>query len=737
MYKRISRALRLSASTSCHSFSTSSSSAFFFGRPAPPDATTLLRDLADARRAERLDLVTKVYPALVAAIPGEPSSLPHSVHSTLTSVMSFVAQTNRFPLLLKMFNDLPKFGFRPSATDHRILLQGLMNEGEHERALDWLASMEKTYGLTPRTREWNVVLEGYKSKKNIEGLEKVLALMKLRGVALDVRSFNTLISAAFQGHNFDEARRLRSEMEAQGIATDAWTDTILLSGFLEAGELASASSIRKRLEPLVERWLLDGASESYDVAVVNVFIKYECVTAGLDAGIALAAKFSDAGLPCDMWTINSLVKFRVGKGLKSAAQGVKFLERLQTVTGMTADSRAWTLVQNSLLAGSGGLNEALEVHQEARDRSVRVDSQMVQPLLSHLLLPSPTAQSFAIAKSLYEDLATSSRSFHSAPDLSVYTTLLRACADYSSPDLEFSRSLLADMQQRGIRLEPGSVTWHIVAHIRVARDFDEAFQAYDTIRGLHVTSLNTASYNTVLAAFTSLPFASTSSESSTAFIQEFLSDMRRSKNPPDAATYSLLLSYYSASGSTSASSVAHIHSLVKVDSNLDPDTALLNALMNAYSHVKAFNAALGVWDSMRANRATSRSGLVDETSVSIVFDTLGWLGRQNGLKRARDLWAALKQEHFPLNLKNYESWVECLCRMDELDAAERVVFEEMGRDEPVEATASTLKVLLKFVRKSRGREKSDELWRRAEKERPELRRSMLELPERLRPVVNV
>lgn len=690
---------------------------FFFNRPPPPDSAKLLDDLDAARSAERLDLVSKLYPSLVATVKQTATPLSPARRAKVQRVMAFVARANRISLLQRMFSDLPDLGFAQTHTDHSVLLLGFARAGKAARALSWAEGMEATYGIAPSVKDWNVVLGGFRREGDMEGMRTVLRRMTQNGCPPDVISYNNLLSALFEQGRVHEARGVRDEMEASGVEADVWTETTLLSGFVEASELASAAEVQRRLAPVVAAWEKD-RPEDFDLAAVNAIAKFACATEGFSSGVGLVEGYRDRGHALNEITLDTLAK-EGARGLATAEEGIKLLEDLEESTGVRAGRKAWSITIAGVLAGPGGTDEALKVLQEARDRSVKPDSTMIQPLLS-ALLSTPSTESFAIAKELYEDLAASSRAYSTAPDSSIFITLLRACAHPTLHDLEFSHTLLADMRERDVRLDPQTVTWHIVALMRVARDFADAFQAYDKVRALDASILDTQAYNIILSAFTSLFFPPSPSSpdpdahiAPPALILEFLSDMRRTSHPPDAVTYSLLLTYYSRTASASVSLVSHLHSLIKLDTNVDPDTALFNSLMGAYSRVGAFQTAFRIWDSMRAN------GDVDSTSVSIVLDTCGFA---RDPKRARRTWEELRRERFELNRKNWDSWVECLCRLGDFDEAERVVFEEMregGAARGVVAGVSTLETLIKLSRREKGL-RWEEVRERVRTERPDL-----------------
>ncbi|KEP49041.1 PPR domain protein, partial [Rhizoctonia solani 123E] len=130
--------------------------------------------------------------------------------------------------------------------------------------------------------------------------------------------------------------------------------------------------------------------------------------------------------------------------------------------------------------------------------------------------------------------------------------------------------------------------------------------------------------------------------------------------------------------------IQRIHTLLKLDTDLTPDTGLLNSLMLAYGHAGAIENVLAIWGQMVDRRWNS-------ASASIVIDALGRSGRSN-LNRARKLWDLLRRHHgSKLTVNIYTSWVEALCRLGEFAEAERVVFVDMsGNVRPDEKTLRTL-----------------------------------------------
>ncbi|GAA5986656.1 hypothetical protein JCM10908_003845 [Rhodotorula pacifica] len=710
------------------SFSTSPRSSFFFRRPTK-SASDLARELLDAKDRDRPDVLARVYPQLVAAAKEASSSRapPPLSPDELRALMRFAVKTRRFQLCLRIFNDITRvFGFRHSMWDHNVLLQCLVQADRLPKALEWIESIRAAQGLTPTASEWNILLQGFRRKGDLEGMQDIVARMRSTGVEPNVVSYNTLISAAFDAGQLERVRDTVREMRTAGVEPDSTTDTALLVGFLEAGELASAREVRERLGKSIgpDLKLKGKMSVRQELPTVNALIKYEAVIGGFDEALALAAKYSGEGLLFDTMTVNTVFKEGIAR-VKTAAEGVRILERVEDATGVRSNRRTWALLISSLANDARDANEALAAYQAARDRGLEPDSGMVQPLLDIMLQADVRDEHRATIKALYDDLSTSSRTYSTAPDVGIYTTILRACADVGAPDLEWSRAVVKDMRQRGVALDGPTASAHIIALMRTADSYDEAFQAYDEIRALGPSVLDLRAYNGILAAFTSLPFSVTEA-APPKLVMEILSDMRKSNHPPNSATYSLLLTYYAYAAPSSFDHVAHLHSLIKLDSSLDPDTALFNSLFMAYSRTGATSAAYRIWETMLQYTLRSSSGTgaiaVDSRTLSILFDTCGHDGTAAAQARARRVWADLESGRLRVerNLKVCDSYVEALCRFGAIDDAESVVFHDMdGEGTLPRSGVSTVEVLLKFARKD-SQERFEAVAKRIQADRADL-----------------
>ncbi|GAA5974722.1 hypothetical protein JCM5350_001264 [Sporobolomyces pararoseus] len=724
-------------------FSSSRSQPFFFRRPTV-SPSQIVQELKNAVQDGRPDLVAKLYPSLVETFkdPSSSTSLsstssPLITHKELQSIMRTIAsKSNRTNLLLKMFVDLTRvFNFNPNGLDHHLVIMGLVNSGKMLKATTWLNSMKETHGLNPHVSDFNLVLQGWRKKKDLYEMRNFLqfVMRDKHDIEPNLVTYNTFISALFEsaggGDKLDQVRKLLQEMELKGIERDLYTETALLTGYLEVGEMASAKQVQIRLKPILTKAIKSRYfdSNSYDTAMVNALLKYEARVVGFDEAVKLAQRYRDGRVPLDSWTLNTLL-VEGSKGLQTADEGLELIEQLEDLVDLHADRRAWSAVINELVKSNSreGIEQALQLYQLARDRSIDPDTTMIHPLVQALVLPSPTPDSFETAKSLYEDLSTSSLSQDFSPEQPIYALLLQTCANPSILDLSYSRTLISDMKKRGIKLDSPTAIQLIELLMKASHSFEEAFESYDELRALDPSVFSTtSSYNSILQVFLSLSFPSSSSSQSAPppLVMEFLSDMRKSSLPADSITYSLLLTYYSQTSSASPSLIEHLHSLIKLDINLDPDLALFNSLMSAYSRVGQYNQVYRIWDTLSINHNNSSSSTStlkpDQTSLSILLDTCGFDRSREARQRGRRVWndPVMRKKR---NKKNWDTWVECLCRWGRLEEAEKVVFEEMGQEGTPKPDKETFELLIKFAR-AFGKEEWERVRERVFERRPDLK----------------
>ena len=117
--------------------------------------------------------------------------------------------------------------------------------------------------------------------------------------------------------------------------------------------------------------------------------------------------------------------------------------------------------------------------------------------------------------------------------------------------------------------------------------------------------------------------------------------------------------------------VKHVHKRLAIDVTLDPDPTLMNTLMNVYQYLGAFDMALKVFNMMWL------SGRMDNVTPVIIFDACGHAKRSH---EATMIWYKLVEKGWQFDKRTLDTWVECLCRLGNVEAACKFVCMYMGRD---------------------------------------------------------
>jgi len=227
---------------------------------------------------------------------------------------------------------------------------------------------------------------------------------------------------------------------------------------------------------------------------------------------------------------------------------------------------------------------------------------------------------------------------------------------------------------------------------------------------LHKSGLDEKGYVAVLAAFCRLRFAKSVQILSLKGYFEIVKDMRFAGLSITVQVYTILLNQLgliatqmmkeSGEGAIETRNqliltVRRAHDLLTLDASISPDTMLWNQLMDTYQRLGCFADAYRVWEMMYM------SGQFNSTSVSTMLDACGFAGAYSVAKR---IVTRLVKDTYQFTPHNWNSWLECLCRMSRLDeAVDSLCGEYQGSFRDVASDVENVKMLFKFA-KSESRE---------------------------------
>ncbi|KAH9937285.1 uncharacterized protein B0H18DRAFT_1100530 [Fomitopsis serialis] len=421
----------------------------------------------------------------------------------------------------------------------------------------------------------------------------------------------------------------------------------------------------------------------------------------------VARSIQEVGLRNTQRTLFALLSGRIDRQL------LKYYEK---ALDFKADATVWAML---VCNASTKLDAAatVAIYTAALFNGIRPTNALLHPVLRALCsgsLRPPSEESIDHAIKLYKDFIEANPVSESVPvdgdaydtaqnqvegspsaggvttpDTAIYNTLLRALASSSNIKKYFpiALSLFEDLRSRGVAADAMTSTSLIVLLMRTSPTYEEAFRVYRTFGQSKdgKLRLDGEGYNVVLNTFCNRVKLSDTRIPPAHLFFEIVKDMRAAGHPVSAKVYTLILKRLAtlairthidvpaedrqAELARLAEQVKRVQEVLLLDP-LTPDTALWNQLMDTYQRAQCFEDAMAVWEILY------RSSRLDNASVSVILDACSYA---NAYGIATKIWGKLIESRFPLNLHNWRTWLECLCRMGKIEEASKILCLEMGK----------------------------------------------------------
>lgn len=413
------------------------------------------------------------------------------------------------------------------------------------------------------------------------------------------------------------------------------------------------------------------------------------------------------------------------------AQNQTTLQSVLGSEGSVVESSDNSIVHNIPKQTPGQIHEATLLYEKFLSLGMVPDSAMVHPLINahtNTYVPSVTK-----AIELYNDLRSPlPRQQHRKDNKvgeSIYDVLLYACVRVR--DMTTANRLLQDMIDDGISLSPSNQSNLAVLLMQASTSYDAAFQVYSHLRDASVAGLERQQparlgvqgqqddapfghhgWLRIIDCFSKLRFGTRNLAPVEAML-EMVRDMKRFGFAPNALLYTTFLHHYGRKATTMRdkygvrSAVIALHSYLLYEETLEPDLALITALIDAYNRVDLTENALEVWNRLVLSRTQ-----VDSACIAVVLDTCG---RRGKLVEARRAWAWVRRsedmQKQQCNKGVWDAWIECLARCGRLTEAIDAAFGEMNNELTARgeagSDAKTFEMLLRFASAGKQRWTSD------------------------------
>ncbi|KAJ9124697.1 hypothetical protein QFC24_003064 [Naganishia onofrii] len=241
---------------------------------------------------------------------------------------------------------------------------------------------------------------------------------------------------------------------------------------------------------------------------------------------------------------------------------------------------------------------------------------------------------------------------------------------------------LDDLRERGFTISEVDKMRIIKRLMESTKDHYDAFKIYSWVRALNRKAFKYEQYQEIINHFAAMSLPK-SPRVPPDLLAEFITDIKRAGFRMDAKMYTTIISRFTAflrkrrrqlnesdlvemvpsADDKTVSQTLHLlrklHGAIRLDSFLDVDIPLLNALMDAYNQLGAWPECFTVWQELVDRHAWDEKHEAFQPSLSIIFDACGY---SKQLARGRRIWRWATKGAVPVNQNNLSAWVECLCR---------------------------------------------------------------------------
>jgi pentatricopeptide repeat protein len=557
-----------------------------------------------------------------------------------------------------------------------------------------MALPEKTGHPTTMT-QWLLFWDHCLKEGEMGMIRQSLKTMTKAGCRPTNEAFRILIRSMFVfDAPFGDFVRVLIEAFRARLPYDESIPTLLYDGFRNLGRVDRAAQARRMYKEKYTEILAHGEHHK--------LISAEAEEGGLEAAISLCHVLETQGLQPDGQTLTAALRH---------ATSLADMRHAEDALGVQANVAHWSiLIANS--ARLGDLRGALYIYEQSQELGIRPEVDMVYPIVHALCYPplvQPTEAAIDRALNIYHHLfrvtsqpdshtdSSNTRDDFGGPNAELYALLLHTLVSAANVQkyLPLAMALLKDMESRKVTpANSMAVASMTIVRMRSTSNYADAVDVFKRINSKNGHGLDAKGYLAILHAFCNVVSDGRENFPLVEHYFQIVEEMRRAQDCPTVNVYSILLRHIILAKDSRPDdiyfSVRAIHKHLVLDTSLSPNTALWNQLMDVYQRAGAFRDALIIWDTMFV------SNQYDNTSVSIILDACAYAGSWT---MATNICSRLFEAGFFFSQRNWNGWIECMCRLGKLDKAVKLVCMEMGKHQPnVAPDIESIRILLKFAK---------------------------------------
>lgn len=491
------------------------------------------------------------------------------------------------------------------------------------------------------TSPWPTVLRGLIVEGKLKQVEETVEIMQKRGVPFDYKVHQTIITY-FAGRNQDMemTKKWYSYPIAGNAPPSLRADSLVLRLCIQKNEIEWGDAIFKSL---LER-------HPGDKAVWNIIFQWSAAKGKsvdeIERMMQVMERRSEGEetpLRPDMETINGLIELANARGDPYTAERYVALGQRW---GLEPDAHTY-LLQLDYRIKVGDLGGARTAYARLQGEEVTDDEDL--PLINKLIiaLSAERPQNYDAIMGLVEDLSERKARFEPATVAALSSIHLQRSEMDDLVDLLNTHAFHYGLDQRAL-----------ISNVLLEYCLNQSTptsRAWDTYNILRQTfaEIDIPTRTTLMKSF----FTRNRSDMATHVFGHMRQQPIKSFRPT-VATYAQCLSGLSRAGDRK--SLVLVHNMFKLDSEIEPDTQLYNALMLGYSGCGDSVTALGFWEDI----IHSREG---PSYASIQIALRACEGTSDGEDMARDIWATLRKFEIEVTREIYAAYVGALASQNLLN----------------------------------------------------------------------
>ena len=660
-----------------------------------------------------------------------PSRSPNEqeVLKDLTSLAAS-GRTGDISLLHAVLKSFPaQCNLEVTASTHAAIFDSLIASGHSSSALRWLKTMGAKPGqVSPSLYQWHAWIEAFGFFHKDTQFPFLFRTIAASGCKPTSETYSIAFTAMFRSRRPPKESVVLKLLREAYEAGNPYDESVITS--ITMGYTAHRMvPVAEKMKTFYEKPYSEQTDPHVDVAA----LLKKAYAQGKHRATIHAEKLRSEGFLPTPHTLRLLLDESILAG------DVWFWENALQVQ---ADASAWRMVIQNCIRRTRSADRVFQVYEKYTAGGTAPTSHLVDPIIRFLCMKTlrpPKESDIDRALQIYADLFSVTRA--GEPSAIIYNSIISALVSARSTKyFQKAISLLEDMQSRDVEMDAMTATSITILLLRSSSTPTEAFQAYKKVfkRPDGKPALDAEGYADVLNVFCRLTFGKDTIHTMIPPWEQYfdiVKDMEEAGFPVSIKVYSIILQqlgftatkiggslpqalkkrgYYDPpSGDVGdiisvQRAIRRIHQILLTDAAVQPDTIAWNTLMDAYQRAGCLRDAYRIWESLWLSKS------FDNASISIIADTCGRAGAHT---EAVQIFPRIVKSGFKMNVRNWNAWLECLCRLDRVKEAVEVLCNEMGQNGNVEPNEVSVRVILGFAE---GRPCETEVRKRIQRRFPEL-----------------